>query len=439
SADSQVKSGDISSEALGAFNREIGDVGNAYIAQVAGGQQVNTAADVSPQSGRTGEFTIFDALFPQSLSGAVNKVANIACPATTSMWSAALLALGNGIVAVIPGFNIAAIEGDAAVDSAEQVVAKSFVDVVTAKIKQQVLTVEGRAAIKNTAKKYASDSVKTGARQEGFTYLARMIVLAEMGQFMSASDSQDFANHADMGAVAYSNQMSQQQLYGRPLTTSEAAAAQQEDGNYVTLQNSRQSTYQKYFALANPKSVFGSLAMKAGSLKLGGIAHFFLDLPHVAANIFSPFNHFFVGHSLAADDAANINYHMVQFGWSPEEERLIDSDSSYDPIVNAQILADSGQSDAIAAKYGKCFTDDIGTMLTNGGVNRDSNGNNADNGLCSSSNLGFKNTVDSFAADNDPRSNQRNDLVFRWRLDQSYQSVQSELNGIQDPGANSDQ
>jgi hypothetical protein len=126
----------------------------------------------------------------------------------------------------------------------------------------------------------------------------------------------------------------------------------------------------------------------------------------------------------------NSTYNIVQWGWSTNEENLIDNDPSYDPLENANILTNSGQANVIQNKYGKCFTDDIGTLLTDGSVNRDNDGNLQDSGLCSPSNLSYD-SPDPLATDNNAESTHKQDLIFRWRLDQSYQSTLTELASIQ--------
>lgn len=408
SADSQQKKGDVTAQAVGAFNRRIGDITDSIPEKIARGQTVDTSFEVSPQAARSGEFSIFDVLFPKGpIGGAANFLADNLCPTITN----------TGLAAGIIAANLAATIFIGPAEKSVELTAKSFIGRVTAKISEKFTTPTGRAAITNTAKKYASGTGKFAVATEGATYLARMLVLAEMGAFYNGLGNDTLANQADAGGVAYAQEMQRQQLYGRPLTNEEVKITQVADNAFIAQQKNRQSNFEKFFALSNPDSLAAGLILRAPELNVSKVAHFFADIPRVFATIFSPLTH--VLQPLAAADTSNdnTNYKIVQWGWSAEEENLIDNDS-FGSIENAQILADSGQADAILEEYGKCFSSDIGTLLTDGSVDRDSDGNLQDSGLCSPSNLG-------------PHNPKYGDLVFRWRLDQSYQNTLDELLGIQ--------
>lgn len=431
-ADSQFKNGGVAAEALGAFNRKLGNIGTSYVNQVLRGQKVDTSADVSPQAGRMGEFTAFDALFGAgAFAGAANAIADTACPVATNTWVGAGTALANILLLLIPGLDIGVAENDAA-DVAVEEASQSIVSQITNKIISQFTTSAGRAAIKNTAKKYTVSTIKTASATSALTYAMRMIVLADMGQFFSGTDNSNFDNNADKGAVAYNNTMMQQSTYGRPLTQSETSGVEKADLGYAQQQNQNQSTFTRYFALSNPYSPAGKLAMDASNLNMNSVASFFGSLPHMFASIFKPFG-FMFGHAAAAAPT-NADYGMVQFGWSTAEEKLINNDPTYDPAINAQILANSGQADAIAAKYGQCFTDDIGTMLTNK-INGEPELQRNDKGqvvggVCSGENLSFDSQDTSFGTDSSSPDHP-NDLVFRWRLNQSYQTTLGDLTDTQ--------
>ena len=443
----QRKKGDITLEALGAFNRQLGDIDQSYITQLNEGKPVDTSADISPQASRVGGYSIFNALFGNGTTGTVaNKIANEACPLATDIKFAVALGAVQLAITLIPG-------GGEAEQGASQAAERGVVDVITSRIVNLVKTTEGRAAIKNTAKDYAASTVKVGAASEGLTYLSRMIVLAQMGAFINGTDTKDFANQADMGGIAYSNQMSQSQLFGRPLTNTESDHLALEDNSYIAQRRSSQSTYQKLFTLSNPNSALGSLAIKTSGTNFKTVAAALIHFPRLLASSFANKNNKEKGQSEAAAAPTDANYGMVQFGWSADEEKLIDNDPTYDPLVNAQILAsnDPAQVAQIAQKYAPCFgySADANGNLTyepdnpdlqiggllgtdNAAIQRDDNGDVKPNdGNCAPANLSYDNR--SLGADNDSRSHQPYDLVFRWRLDQSYQAVQAELNGIQDP------
>jgi len=349
---------------------------------------------------------------------------------------------------VITLLDPAAFDVESSAESSIAGVAKEIGSNIIAQIKSRVTF----NAVRNTA-------IQTGtsdAASQGLTYLARMLVFSQIGSFINGLDKNDFANQADMGAVAYDGQMVQQETFGRPLTPSETSGVETRDLGYVDAQKQNQSTSQKLFALSNPNSFFGSLAMRASGMNLGSISSFILGFPHFVVSSIGSASHLFIGHSLAATPPSNVDYGMVQFGWSTDEEDLINKDSSYDPLVNDQIVNDPSNQAAvvqIAQKYAKCFgytassqgglsqdnSPYIGNLINGaeGDIPMDKNGNvQASGATCSPSNLSY-NSTDPLAADNDSQSSHRNDLIFRWRLDQSYQNTLTELEGIQNVGGTS--
>jgi hypothetical protein len=162
------------------------------------------------------------------------------------------------------------------------------------------------------------------------------------------------------------------------------------------------------------------------------------------------------------------DYGNVQFGWSQDEENLIASNQTYQPLENQKILDDSGNEAAIAQKYAACFgyiynqngdgkfdpTDpngqltlndgpgddgSIGTMLALGYVIRDVNGNvvnagdptqSGNYGLCSPNNLSY-NSSDPLAADPDSGSPKYHDMIFRFRLAMAYDTTIDQLSNTQ--------
>jgi len=455
-ASDQEKSGDTTAEAVSAMNRKIGDIANSIPGQIAQNGSADTSGEVSPQAARSGAFSIFNVIFGSGTAAtAANTIAKHVCPTLTNPTVAIGLAIGNILISLDPfGGSETEAGADAAAQSAGQL-AKNAIGRIVTGITEKFTTRVGRVALKNTAQDYASSAIKTGTASEGLTYLSRMIVLAEMGNFISGMDSSDFANQADMGGTAYANQMVQTQQFGRPLTPSETTGVETADKSYtVNTQNQGQSTFERYFAISNPYSITGNIALKISGWKFSNIASFFTNIPKIFETIFSPINHFAFGHASAAT-SVNSDYGMVQFGWSNNEENLIDSNSSYDPLVNAQILADNNSAATqILDKYGKCFgvMDDgsgnavidpnyqIGNLLggTSPAIKRDSSGivqDDPSNATCSPSNLSYDST-DALGADGDPlnSSSHKNDLIFRWRLDQSYQNTLGELKSVQNVG-----
>jgi hypothetical protein len=137
----------------------------------------------------------------------------------------------------------------------------------------------------------------------------------------------------------------------------------------------------------------------------------------------------------AAASSIDLNtsfYGNIQWGFSEAELKLIDTDATYGPIENEDILIASGQSDAIAAKYGQCTgsgSASIGTIKTNGDVIQDASTGDvsADQGLCSPDNLSYD-SPDPIAYDGAPGTSHHNDLVFRWRVEMMYNEDVKNMN-----------
>jgi hypothetical protein len=428
SADAQQRKGGVTAEAVGALGRAAGNTNDSIPAKAASGQSVDTSNEISPQAGPSGEFTVLNA-FDKLLGGsgnnttshAANFVADKVCVITDPKIAAGL-ALANLLVALDPFTGPEELTG---AETAGQSLAKTIGLKVASAIKGKVTY----NAVKNTASNFAV----TEAASQGLTYLSRMLILSQIGSYINGMDKTDFANQADMGAVAYNSQMTQQQTFGRPLTAAETSKVEKRDVAFANQQIEGMSTYQKTLALKNPYSLAGKLAASAGSIHTSNIASLFTNLPRLFASIFSPATKLF-NHGVLAD-SPNADYGIVQFGWSTDEEDLIDSDPTYDPLVNAKIVQDSGQTASIAQKYAKCFgytsdgqgnltydsTKQIGNLI--GGptpaIARDDNGNVIDSGDCSPNKLG-------------PNNNEFGpQMVFRWRLDQSYRNTMTSLTDVQ--------
>ena len=105
-------------------------------------------------------------------------------------------------------------------------------------------------------------------------------------------------------------------------------------------------------------------------------------------------------------------------------------EETYAPLQNEQILQQNSQEvTEIENEYGQCFTETMGDMLTNGDLDRDSNGNiESDNARCSPSNLGTYNPQYCEVGSGKPKVC---DLVFRWRLEHDYENATNTLTGIQ--------
>ena len=239
----------------------------------------------------------------------------------------------------------------------------------------------------------------------------------------------DLADEADSGGNIQAGQLSQQVNYGRPLTQDEIASNNEIDEQDISYQTSQESLFQRYLAFSNADS----LVSRVGTIMYADINDsFFSSIFSDIGKIFSPsnliskvFGSFDHNVALAQAAADTADYGNVQFGWSPAEEGLINSDPSYSSPLNNQKALDSAPMISaepaetyVSNLYGQCFTDSIGTLLSQKLIIRDKDGNVIpDQGLCSPNDLSPPaNTVGPCDLSN------LNCVVFRWRLAMSYQN-----------------
>jgi hypothetical protein len=132
------------------------------------------------------------------------------------------------------------------------------------------------------------------------------------------------------------------------------------------------------------------------------------------------------GTAALADGNVNTeDYGNVVWGYSYEEQKLMDQPSYASPSENELRLDESGKEAEIAGKYQKCYDDTIGKLLEEHDIKRDENGNVLNGSDCSPEELG-------------PNNPDYGDLVFRWRLKNNYSHTSDNLLNIQDPSTASD-
>jgi hypothetical protein len=252
----------------------------------------------------------------------------------------------------------------------------------------------------------------------------------------------------------------QKQYYGAPLSADQVTYNKSKNLAYLSTQNSNKSAYQRYFALSNPYSLLSKISTQT----YADVTNFsFRSLFEKVANIFSPskivsdlFSLFkgvkiYASSNIPSPDSSD--YGIVQWGYTSQEDALanpISGNPSYQPLQNAKILNEqpliNGQtaSQYMQQTYGPCFSDSIGTLLTTkpstgpdtseNYIVRNSTGD-VIAGLCSEAYLG-PNSIDTNAQDHDVNSVGKaiygRDLVFRWRLNQSYNQSLDLLSNIQD-------
>jgi hypothetical protein len=425
SAADQQKAGDTNGEAVGAANADLDpqDINESIPEERAVGDTIDTSNQESAEVSNGGQYTLLNATLQDlnitganGIAAAINAVASKACPTLTNLWAAAGLGIGNIVLGVLT-FGTSD-EEEAAAGKAADTVAEDVASSFASHIVSQVTSFTSRIG------KLLSDSFegtfKSAVGISAATVMAKVIVLNSAMQTNSGlAQGVDLANEADSGGNIQAGMLSQQINYGRPLSNTEIAQNNELDKQDIAYQTSQESLYQRYFAFSNADS----LISRFGTILYSDFnSSFFSSMFSDIGKIFSPLNLISKIFGSIDDNAAlaqaaadTTDYGNVQFGWSPAEEALISSSSSYSPVENQHILDTAPEIDNepaetyISSLYNQCFTDSIGTLMSQGLIVRDKNGNViADQGLCSPDNLGTGNL---------------NGLVFRWRLAMSYQNT----------------
>jgi hypothetical protein len=247
----------------------------------------------------------------------------------------------------------------------------------------------------------------------------------------------------------------QNEFYATPLDDSDSAQSDLENQNYVASLTSTESVDQRYFALSNADSLLSRLATSVYSAIYG--KPIFSSLLSFSTKIFNPFSSLskLFGllnnkSALAAtvqNNSVDQHYGIVQWGWTPTEQTLMQTNDSFQPLENAYQFTQ--EANAYASAYpgcdletqitttgssgcsqpaldiGECFTDSMGTLLADGYIVRDTSGDvNENQGKCSESVLG---PADNFGGESQS--------VFRWRVMQSYNASLDNLTQVQNAGS----
>lgn len=459
-------SGDGLATAVNAANDDFGDTTESNPEIQASGGTVDTSSSISPEASSDGQFTLLNALdLPGPLASFFNSTANGACPIITD--PATQIALGVGTIALqlIPGADVAVdgVEtaseagGDAAAQVITETTSQSLVQRLTAKV-----IGEKASNFTSKASQMVFDTGKNAAAIAGATVLAKLIVNNRAGQINSGTaQGPDLANEAASGGNIQANELERTQLFGRPMLEDEVCTSNQDDQDFVYNQESHESAFDRYLAPSNADSLLSQTAIAIGGNFNGSLGS---SLMHLSSSLLKPFNMFsslgsmLFGRSYAAAncDSVSSDYGNVQFGWSDDEENMINSSGSYQPLENQAILdtATNGGEAAIAQTYANCFgytynpsgdgsfnpsdpngnlqlaikagnPGSIGTLLQTGDITRDSDGNVIGNAtvpggaLCSPGNLSY---------DNNAYGPQ---MVFRWRLAMQYDNTLEQLTNQQ--------
>ncbi len=432
--DQQKNGNDFTTVMAGAMNWKLGNIQESNAIRRVSGKPVDTLAGTGGQRttlGTYGEYTIFDVFHLSSLNG----VADSLCPTLTNFWVGLGIGVGNlvitGVLSFFTGGGAAAGEvtaTQAAEKAAEEGLTQAAKRLITTATKK---TLKSFGAGGRFAKQFIKDGVKYGSAAAAATIIASMIVNHAAGLDSSGLEKDvAFTDNVDDGAEQLSGDMGRANFYARPLNNAEVAQSHVADQAELAYNLQHESSFERYLALENPNSLVSRMAITTGSLLDRSM---FASLLNSLASLFNPVglsSKLFAGlnstTTLAAANEDTQDYGNVVWGYSAAEQQLMQQDSYASPSENSYVLDQSGKESEIESKYSKCYSDSIGTLLSNGDIQRsDSQGGNVkDTGDCSPQNLG-------------PNNPTYGDLVFRWRLKHNYENTTDTLLGVQDPGSSS--
>ncbi|MGH7237329.1 MAG: hypothetical protein ACREGF_02225, partial [Candidatus Saccharimonadales bacterium] len=487
----QQKYGNTNAEAVGATNWKLdgANINNSNAIMRANGQPIDTSNYVSPQAAANGQYTstdnnIFSKLLGSTVGGVIGSAAGRVCGPITS--TAGLIGLGVlGLGLSIAGFIFTGGSEDAAQAGATAFIKDVFLrlgtkvaysDLLKSSAPKTVLQklLSNVKDLKNFSKGGTGREAAKIAGIAGGTILANLLVASSSGQAHNGlATGVQYADEVDMGANLNANDTERQEFFGRPLTQPETVQSDTSDKAYIAAQFKQQSSYQRYFAISNSQSLLSHLAMSLYGSVYG--KPIFSSFSAILSKLFNPvamlpqmFGSLNRSSAIAASTSDSQHYGIVQWGYSGDENNLIQNDPSYQPLENAQQFtqevtdyasAHPGCDLEIDIAYGpdgppggspepttcphinssdnhgklECFTEPVGNLLSGhlstgevlakGLIQRDADGNVLQQGDCAPSQLDPSNGFG-----NEPQS------VFRWRLMKSYNCTLDNLEGVQNPG-----
>ncbi len=457
--------------AVSGTNNNLGNLSQSDAEILASGGTINTANSIHPEAAPNGSYqqNIITALLPhdkfiQTIANGVFQFCPIITNVGVSIGVGALSVLTQ-VAATFSGIGVAA---DAAGPGAETVVDDAATNLVDKGIFQTLKDYLFNDVTINSAGKTTTTSrsgilydalikgpikgifSKTGIATLGTTValslLAKNYVVSNTSLVNSGvATGPALTNEALSGALLQASEVNRSNNFGRPLTKSEMVQTQVNAISSLGNTKSNSSLASRYISLSNPYSLLSRLAVSVESIKnvltIKDFTNYLDEIFNplrIFNNIVSIFNY---SPALAASNAnpINQNFGIVDFGWSNQELQRMHSNSSFYPLENQQILTQSGQESQIAKTYAVCFgysysskgqtfnptapnskltistTAQIGSLLANGSIQRDSNGYVvANQGLCSPQNLGYNNP-------------QFGHNVFRFRLAMLYDTTANNL------------
>ncbi len=469
-ADQQKDGGNVNAEAIGAMSRKVGLVAQSNAEQRASGYPVDTGSSfVSPQAGAGGQYSIANLAFGSLLGNAINTFAPTLCRVLTNPVVAVGLLLGQlifEIITSIPDFGASAGAEQTGAEGLELAVDQPIEDIATNVASKVTAKAVGQATIqslKNLGGKlgqmFTKKELAKVAALGAITMLAKMAVLQKSAEtYNGLSEGLDFDNQADAGGNLNANEVGRQEFGGSPLTNTQVAYNNNEDATFIADQNNSKDFYQRYLALSNNNSLLSRVGVTINSdLSRHSISKMFssivsdLNPVKFGSSFLSLFDKIPIAHAAVTSQGDIGDYGIVQYGYTAQEQAMMDPSSnnpayaSYQPLENQQILSNSGKEAYIQAVYGSCYSPSLtmGDLLTQKPPAMFGNFKNPDTtdpawivrsadgdiigGLCSQAYVG-PNSVDKMAFDS---TNGLNDLVFRYRLSQSYNNTMDQLTSIQ--------
>lgn len=447
-ADEMKKGGDATSQlAIKGLSNKIGDMSGSIPSIRAAGIDVDPNTQINPsalpQASSVGTFSLLNVLFddsgiPSSFIEKTTEDANSVCSVVTNVWTGLGLTVAElAATLLLPGAGSVAKEGaqEGALAGMKLLLDRTFTDIaVKAGLEEGLGSVSkltaGRIVAKAGGKLFAKVIVKTGAQVAAvltLTELAHLAVLKHMnsGNNGLATDA-SFVNQVDMGANLYAQGVNRTVMYGKPLPQADLADSKIADASYTKSINQRQSVKDRYIAIANPSSFITKMAMSLNLFNKRQISNFGSTFAGMMSSMLTAPRSLLATIGLSRVHAAPSisgagDYNIIQWGWTKEEEALIDQNVDYSPLQNELILDQSGKAKEIEDKYSQCYTLTDGELFANVPhlIQRATTGEILENaGDCSPNSLGLKNKT-------------YGDLVMRWRLSKRNQNVLQHLTEIQ--------
>ncbi len=401
---------------VGGLNDELGNIANAPSELRASGKAVSANNYPNPEASTAGTYTIADALLGDIFGGVFgdifNEIAKPSCPIITEPAVGGIMAAAEAFLTFTP------IAGEAY--TAAKLSAEGTIQVLLKKALAKVFSREGFEFTKD----FGTKLVRDGALIVGGSYLAKAITLGRMGSMQSpVPNSKSLAVQADQGGSAAAAGICREQLYCRPMTKPEIVQSNFDDTRDIAYRNSRKSIFERFLSPNNPTSALTNTAVSLNTALEQPITSLFHNLITKIGGALQPDKgvlSLFLSATQRRAVAAvtNDNYNMVQWGWTPDEEAVIEANPDiYSPLNNAEIVERSGKLDEYKASFNKCFTEDIGSLLADLLIQRNEDGIiDPNNGTCAPNNLGTANPD-----------------AFSYRVYMRNQAVLDHLNDIQSP------